>query len=190
VTATTAAWLSTAAAEHRRADGVADPAAWDAAVTAWRAVPDDYRVAEAALAGAEAALRVGGVRADVTAALREVHATARRLGAGPLAAAAERLATRARVELEGRPERVLAEPAASYDTSDAGSGVGRQLGLSAREVEVLRLVAAGRSNGEIAEQLFISRKTAAVHVTHILDKLGVANRFEAALVAERSGLEP
>jgi DNA-binding NarL/FixJ family response regulator len=60
--------------------------------------------------------------------------------------------------------------------------------LSAREIEVLRLVAAGRSNGEIGEELFISRKTAGVHVTHILDKLGVSNRVEAAMAAARLGL--
>nr|MBA2718276.1 response regulator transcription factor [Chloroflexota bacterium] len=61
-------------------------------------------------------------------------------------------------------------------------------GLSAREIEVLRLVAAGRSNGEIAEELFITRKTASVHVTHILDKLGVSNRVEAAMIGVRLGL--
>jgi DNA-binding NarL/FixJ family response regulator len=60
--------------------------------------------------------------------------------------------------------------------------------LSAREIEVLRLVAAGRSNGEIAERLFITRKTAGVHVTHILNKLGVSNRVEAAMAAARLGL--
>jgi DNA-binding NarL/FixJ family response regulator len=76
--------------------------------------------------------------------------------------------------------------------ADPGTGVprdpGRELGLSAREVEVLVLVASGLSNGEIAERLFITRKTAAVHVTHILDKLGVSNRVEAAMVAARVGL--
>ena len=60
--------------------------------------------------------------------------------------------------------------------------------LSPREIEVLRLVADGMSNGEIGEALFISRKTAGVHVTHILDKLGVANRVEAAMAAGRLGL--
>jgi DNA-binding NarL/FixJ family response regulator len=63
-------------------------------------------------------------------------------------------------------------------------------GLSPREIEVLRLVAAGRSNGEIAERLFITRKTAGVHVTHILDKLGVSNRVEAAMAAARLGIAP
>jgi len=61
-------------------------------------------------------------------------------------------------------------------------------GLTSREVEVLRLVADGRSNGQIAEQLFISRKTASVHVSNILGKLGVATRVEAAALAHRRGL--
>jgi len=68
------------------------------------------------------------------------------------------------------------------ETADAGSQV---LGLSTREWEVLELVAAGRSNAEIAEVLFISPKTASGHVTHILDKLGVNNRVEAATIAVR-----
>ena len=63
-----------------------------------------------------------------------------------------------------------------------------ELGLSARESEVLALVAAGRTNGQIAEELFISPKTASVHVTHILDKLGVSSRIEAAMLAARAGL--
>jgi DNA-binding NarL/FixJ family response regulator len=78
------------------------------------------------------------------------------------------------------------QPASGTLTPEAG----QVLGLSLREVEVLKLVAAGMSNGDIAERLFISRKTAAVHVTHILDKLGVSNRVEAAMVAERAGLAP
>ena len=63
-----------------------------------------------------------------------------------------------------------------------------ELGLSARESEVLALVAAGRTNGQIAQELFISPKTASVHVTHILDKLGVSSRIEAAMLAARAGL--
>ena len=62
------------------------------------------------------------------------------------------------------------------------------LGLTARELEVLRLVADGHSNGEIAERLFISRKTASVHVSNILAKLGVTTRGQAAAVAHRRGL--
>ena len=61
-------------------------------------------------------------------------------------------------------------------------------GLSAREVEVLRLVAEGLSNREIGERLFISQNTVANHVRAILQKTGCANRTEAAAYAVRSGL--
>src|SRR5207249_808819 len=66
-----------------------------------------------------------------------------------------------------------------------------QLGLTTREQEVLALVAAGRTNREIAQALFITPKTATVHVSHILAKLGVRSRVEAAAVAHRLGaVEP
>jgi DNA-binding NarL/FixJ family response regulator len=62
------------------------------------------------------------------------------------------------------------------------------LGLTAREFEVLRLVAAGRSNREIASELFISAKTASVHVSNILAKLDASSRGEAAATAHRHRL--
>ena len=61
-------------------------------------------------------------------------------------------------------------------------------GLTARELEVLELLAAGRSNGEVGSALFISTKTASVHVSNILAKLGVSSRGEAAALARRAGL--
>jgi len=64
----------------------------------------------------------------------------------------------------------------------------RLAGLTAREVEVLQLVADGKSNGEIGVALFISTKTASVHVSNILAKLGVNTRGEAAALAHRRGL--
>jgi DNA-binding CsgD family transcriptional regulator len=64
----------------------------------------------------------------------------------------------------------------------------RPFGLTARELEVLQLVAAGRSNSEIAEELFISPKTASVHVSNIYGKLGVESRVAAATLAHDSGL--
>ena len=60
--------------------------------------------------------------------------------------------------------------------------------LTARELEVLRLVGAGRSNKEIGAELFISTKTASVHVSNILAKLGVSGRGEAAALAHRHGV--
>ena len=61
-------------------------------------------------------------------------------------------------------------------------------GLTQREVEVLRLVAAGRTDREIAEELVISTRTVTTHVGNILNKVGAANRTEAATYATRSGL--
>jgi DNA-binding NarL/FixJ family response regulator len=62
-------------------------------------------------------------------------------------------------------------------------------GLTLREVEVLRLLVEGRSNRQIAEQLFISGKTVSVHVSNILTKLGVHSRLQAAARARELGLD-
>ena len=70
----------------------------------------------------------------------------------------------------------------------AGADELARFGLTEREREVLRLLAAGRSNPEIAQALFISPKTASVHVSNILAKLGVDSRVEAAAVAHRLGM--
>ncbi|HSB85981.1 MAG TPA: helix-turn-helix transcriptional regulator, partial [Ilumatobacteraceae bacterium] len=61
-------------------------------------------------------------------------------------------------------------------------------GLTPRERHVLALVSRGASNRQIAEELFISEKTASVHVSNIVRKLGVGNRAEAAALAHREGL--
>jgi DNA-binding CsgD family transcriptional regulator len=68
----------------------------------------------------------------------------------------------------------------------AGSREGAD--LTAREREILDLLALGRSNGEIGRQLFISTKTVSVHVSNVLAKLGAAGRTEAAAIARRRGL--
>jgi DNA-binding NarL/FixJ family response regulator len=90
-----------------------------------------------------------------------------RLAAVPLRAALDDLALRAR--LTGETER-------------------HGTGLTSREREVLRLIAEGRSNREIGQALFITPKTASVHVSNILAKLGVTSRTEAAAVAHREGI--
>lgn len=105
-----------------------------------------------------------------------------------LAVAAER-AEALGARLIADPIRALARRAGLAVATEALPAGGSPLaGLTAREAEVLRLVAAGRTNGEIGTALFISTKTASVHVSNILAKLGVASRGEAAALAHRHGL--
>jgi DNA-binding NarL/FixJ family response regulator len=63
-----------------------------------------------------------------------------------------------------------------------------QLGLTSREAEVLTHVAVGRTNRQLGEALFISEKTASVHVSNIMRKLGVTSRVDAAAIAQRLGV--
>jgi len=140
----------------------------------------------ALLRSAEAALS-NGDHDGGTGRLRRAAALAEQLGAGPLRDDITLLARRARVWLgpgEGAQARASATGPAGRDSRPERE----RLGLTAREFEVLRLVAAGRSNPEIASELFISAKTASVHVSNILGKLGVASRGEAAATAHRLGL--
>jgi DNA-binding NarL/FixJ family response regulator len=123
---------------------------------------------------------LGGVaRERAEAALRAAYATAQALGALPLRTEIEGLARRGRLS--------LGTEATTPITSEPSSPLAR-LGLTAREQEVLVLVATGRTNRQIAETLFISPKTATLHVSNILSKLGVTNRVEAATIAYRLGV--
>jgi DNA-binding CsgD family transcriptional regulator/tetratricopeptide (TPR) repeat protein len=171
------ALLLTCEAESTRVLGDVDPGRWLAAVAAWDEAGYPYPAATARWRAAEALLARRGDRALAGDLLGRGHATATALGAEPLRRELERLARTGRVPLVG-------ETAAGEPPPRAGA----DLGLTARELEVLRLVADGRSNRQVAETLFISAKTASVHVSNILAKLGVATRVEAAAVAHRLGL--
>ena len=127
---------------------------------------------------AEAALVEGKRDVAVTAADAAAD-LAGRLGARPLLDDIEALARRGRLTLAGG--RIEPE---SEDLPDAPTEA-EQLGLTSREIDVLGLVAKGRTNPQIASELFISPKTASVHVSNILMKLGVSSRTEAAAVAHR-----
>ena len=195
-TAGAAAWLTTAEAERGRLDGIPDPEPWRRAIAAWGGSIDPFEAAYARYRFAEAQLRRAGVKADVATELVDAWRSTVELGATALRGAIEVLARRARVPLVVDPGRAAMQDGEPPDGERVATGPGRPgarepgptHGLSAREIEVLRLVAAGRSNGEIGDELFITRKTAGVHVTHILDKLGVSNRVEAAMAAARLGL--
>jgi len=80
------------------------------------------------------------------------------------------------------------EPGLVADFVTPSKPAQHDFGLSKREIEVLALIAEGRSNPEIGRRLFITRKTVAVHVSNILTKLGVSGRVEAAAAAIRLGL--
>lgn len=178
---TTRANAALASAEAARAEGNDEPSAWPPIADAYRAIGMLPRVAYVLFRGAAAALAAGD-RPAGEARLRAAADLAASIGMTVLAGRVDALARAARVDLRpgGVAERNTApslEPA-SLDP----------WGLSAREREVLALLAEGRTNGEIGKNLFISTKTASVHVTHILDKLGVSSRTEAALIASRAGL--
>jgi DNA-binding CsgD family transcriptional regulator/tetratricopeptide (TPR) repeat protein len=151
-----------------RGDRSAEP--WSEATEALAAVERPYLAAYAQWRLAQL-LVARRQQAAAAGPLRAAAATAGRLGAAPLAADVEALARRARVDL-----RV---PAPRTDEP------GLDLPLTPREREILAHLAAGRTNAEIAQALFISGKTASVHVSNILRKLGVGSRYEAAEVAAR-----
>jgi DNA-binding CsgD family transcriptional regulator/tetratricopeptide (TPR) repeat protein len=176
-----AAWHALGLAEQTGQHGRADPAAWAAAAAAWERLGQPYRAAYAWFRQAEALLAGHGDRDVAAAVLGRAAEVTGRLGARLLDGEVGALARRARLDLA--PPAGATAPAAGPPTP------AQQLGLTPREAEVLALVAAGRSNRQIAQALFISPKTAAVHVSNILAKLGVAGRVEAAAIAHRLGLD-
>ncbi|MEV6109057.1 AAA family ATPase [Streptomyces sp. NPDC051940] len=172
-TAPARAWAAAFAAELARARGADGPADWEAALAAFAPLERPYERAWLSLRLAEALLGPGGGRERAGELLPGVHELAVRLGAHPLRTETEAVAARARLPLS--PGTASAEPA----------DPAQELGLTAREGDVLRLVAQGRSNRQIAEELFISPKTASVHVSNLMAKLGVSARGEAAALAHR-----
>lgn len=161
------AWLLRARAEHARAHGDADPDAWAQAVEAF-GYGHRYEAARSRARLAEAALGVGdraGAAREAGAALAEAVA----LGAEPLAEQVRALVRRGRLAVD--------------DVRLPGTDV-----LTAREAEVLALVAQGLSNRQVGERLFISGKTVSVHVSNVLAKLGASGRTEAVSIAHRRGL--
>ncbi len=169
-------WVATAEAELARAGGEPDAETWSRAAAAWDASERPYPTAVARWREAEALARLGE-RARAQESARLAYATADHLGSRWLADEVVALGRRARLSLD--------EPSVA-DARDDDPGA--ELGLTAREREVLGLVAQGRTNREIGETLYMAEKTASVHVSRILAKLDVRSRTEAAAVAHRLGL--
>lgn len=201
-------------AELARAEGLDTPDHWSRAAAAFAPLQRPYELARIRHRWAEALLITSGDRSAVTTLLRDAHRTARRLDARPLTEAIELLAGRARVTLtppdrtpapgaahempaavtvpdrDGGPDEAVDRERTEDHLREAAAAAVESFGLTRREQDVHRLVAAGHTNRKIAEQLYISPKTASVHVSNILAKLGVASRGEAAALAHRLRLYP
>ena len=163
-------------AERTRVAGPGDPGAWDGAAKAWQDLSCPHRAGYAWWRQAEAQLDAGQPAAAA---------------AGPLRAAAAAAGGTPAAGPDPRPGRAGPDPAAARR---GPPGAGRRsaplarYGLTDRELTVLRLLAAGRTNPQIGAELYISASTASVHVSNILRKLGVSGRVQAAALAERAGL--
>ena len=162
-------------AERSRLAGASDPGAWHAAAKTWESLGYPHRAGYAWWRHAEALLDAGQPAAAAAAALRAAAAAAD--GHAPLQARVRALAERARIPLD-----------ATTGTASPPAEVPAPYGLTGRELAVLRLLAAGRTNAQIGAELYISPTTAGVHVSNILRKLGVSGRVQAAALAERAGL--
>jgi DNA-binding CsgD family transcriptional regulator/tetratricopeptide (TPR) repeat protein len=176
------ALLVTSEAEESRLHS-SDPDLWDRAARRWDLASEPHNVAYCRWREAEALLGGRGARERAAVATRAAWETAVRIGAEPLRARVERLAQRARISLASVDPTVADDDATAHRRN-----VAEDLGLTAREVEVLVQLALGRTDRQIGEELFISKKTVSVHVSNILRKLDAGHRIEAAEIGQRAGL--
>ncbi|WP_230210255.1 helix-turn-helix transcriptional regulator [Streptomyces kaniharaensis] len=176
-------WAGLLEGELARAEGADTPEQWAAAVALLRPVGLPYPLALALLRAGEAEVRAGR-REAAAELLREARELAEARGDRPLLADIAGLADRAGLALTTASPRPADAPTAAAPTA------GESLGLTPRERDVLRLLARGWTNRQIAEELYISPKTASVHVSNILGKLAVTGRGEAGALAHRLRLFP
>ena len=199
-------YLATAKAHAARVRGKNKSETWAALADAWSKVPVPYQVAKARWWEAQACLPTRSSRDQARKALTAAWKIASGLPARPLLGALRDLAARGRIALPDeavvairiQPERglVAVGPGPVHAVSDLAARISgpapaeSRFGLSPRENAVLLVLTEGRTNREIAERLFISERTVAVHVRRILSKMGVSGRTEAAGLAIRLGLIP
>ena len=166
----------TCAAEGLRAVGTAAAPGWTALAGGWLELSMPLEAAYAHLREAECLL-LAGERVPAETAVAQGFRLAKDAGAHWLHGELESLANRGRLPLPDGARVAVDGPI-------------ERLGLTERELAVLELVALGKTNREIGEQLFMAPKTASVHVSRILTKLEVSSRLEAATAAQRLGIVP
>lgn len=156
---------------------VSDATSWERAAERWERLGERYNAAYCHLRQAETLLASRSSPVRSGKALLVAWRTSMEIGAAPLRTRAEELAQRARVSLD-------------VETPEAQriAQVASDLGLTSREVEVLGYLAWGKTDAQIAEDLFISKKTASVHVSNLLRKLGVESRYAAAEIGRQHEL--
>lgn len=187
-------YLQLCRGEETRAEDISDPEAWARAAATWEANRHPYPTAYAYFRQAEALLYNDARAAGAAAALTKAHSLASAMGANLLINDISNLANRAKVALSPETERQTLSPpdtihAHSPEKADPARSTSTALAsLTPRERDVLREInEGGRTNQQIARRLFISEKTVSVHVSHILAKLGVRSRVQAAMLIERHG---
>lgn len=166
------AWVAHLDAHMSMVTNEVDPRFWYDVVAAWERVGHQFLAATAQMRLGETLVASGDTEGARDALMSSVS-TALRLGAKPLLE-----------EIRGIDRRA----GLSLDLGIGQNAVAGDRGLTARELEVLSLLADGRTNDQMAAELFISPKTASVHVSRILAKLNASNRTEAAAIAHRNGL--
>jgi DNA-binding CsgD family transcriptional regulator len=172
-------WLARCEAEYARLTGTNSPDGWERVLAGfgpayvYETARTQWRLAEA--------LVEAGRRDEAVAVWRAARETASSLGAAPLGAALDDLARRARLDHGARLDP-------RFGNGNGSAGTSPLAALTDREREVMSLLARGMSNREIGTELFITTKTASVHVSNILAKLGAASRTEAAAIAYREGI--
>ena len=160
-------------AEASRLSG-SDDSRWEPSAARWEALGERFNAAYCLVRQAEALLAARSAPARAARCLRRAWRTSVEIGASPLQAKAEAIARRARVSLD------VETPQARRISQVAGD-----LGLTSREVEVLGYLASGKTDGQIATDLFISKKTVSVHVSNLLRKLDAENRHVAGEIGKR-----